>query len=222
MRRGFTLLELVIVLAILLVLAAILMPVLAGAEERARQTSCESNLHHLAKAFSLYRADHDGRQPPEMSGSPSLGNVVYWPAIVNDYVSNRQMFICPSEPKRHWSGQPDDNRVCYALNFLYMNGRLTKYGGVEWLIWEPHDTIVLVDSDSYVAADPQSRGGAYAVSRIWGAIRARHNDMVSISYVDGHVAHKLKTALCDWERWDACQKPFDGESYPPLDGNCPP
>ena len=220
-RRGFTLIEMLVVVVILLLLAAILMPVLKSAEEKGRQTACESNLAHLAKAFALYRADYEGRQPPEMAGSISLGNVVYWPALINTYVNSTQMFICPSEPKRAWSGRPDDPNVCYALNFLYMNGRLTDYGGAESLVWEPHDTVLLVDSDTYVAADPQSRRGAYAVAAIWGRIRARHNGMVSIAWEDGHVNHKPKSFLCDWRHWDACNKPYDGDAYPPLEGNCP-
>lgn len=47
-QAGFSLVELLVVIAIIIVLAAILFPVLARAKERAKQTTCMSNLHQLA------------------------------------------------------------------------------------------------------------------------------------------------------------------------------
>ncbi len=219
---AFTLIELLVVIFIIIVLAALLLPVFAKAEEKAKQASCSSNMQSLAHAFALYRADHDGRQPPEVSGLPGSRYLAYWPYLINTYARNRGLFNCPSKPKIVWSGRPDDTTVCYGLNFLYMNGRVTEYGGMESLVWEPEDTILLVESDQYVAADPQSNGGAYAVAGIWGRIAPRHNETLNVAYVDGHVKVRRKCELCNWRRWDACHKPYNGEVNPPLEGNCPP
>lgn len=61
MRRAFSLVELLCVVAILAILAALLFPVFARGKERAKLTNCASRLHHLAFALNLYRADHDDR-----------------------------------------------------------------------------------------------------------------------------------------------------------------
>src|SRR5437868_6204128 len=63
-RRGFTLIELLVVIAIIAILAAILFPVFAQAREKARQTSCLSNLKQLSHAMLMYAGDYDELFPP--------------------------------------------------------------------------------------------------------------------------------------------------------------
>ena len=62
-RRGFTLIELLVVIAIIAILAAILFPVFAKAREKARQTSCLSNVKQLGLGLMMYAQDYDEKLP---------------------------------------------------------------------------------------------------------------------------------------------------------------
>ena len=92
-RRGFTLIELLVVIAIIAILAAILFPVFARAREKARQSSCLSNVKQQALGFMMYAQDYDEK----LFGArvPFDG----WTGAIMPYVKNNQIFTCPS-----WSG----------------------------------------------------------------------------------------------------------------------
>ncbi len=102
MQRGFTLIELLVVIAIIAILAAILFPVFARARERARQTSCLSNLRQIGTALLMYAQDYDEmlprsegyRDPSELL--PPDGRT-YWFVRIYPYIMNTQIFSCPSE-----------------------------------------------------------------------------------------------------------------------------
>jgi len=66
--RAFTLVELLIVIAIIFILAAILMPVLNKAEERSRAALCLSNKRQMTLAYNMYPDDYNGELTPNYSG----------------------------------------------------------------------------------------------------------------------------------------------------------
>lgn len=99
-RSGFTLVELLTVVAIIAVLAAILFPVFARARESARRASCQSNLKQIGLAGMQYAADYDGCLPPAVvahnPANPMAASTETYVDILQPYVKNMQIFVCPS------------------------------------------------------------------------------------------------------------------------------
>src|SRR5437764_12757459 len=65
--RAFPLIELLVVIAIIAILAALLLPALASAKERARRTACKNQIRQFILAAHLYGADYTEKLPPGLS-----------------------------------------------------------------------------------------------------------------------------------------------------------
>ena len=66
-RSGFTLIELMIVIAIIAILAAILVPNFVRARAQGHLTACKSNLKNIGTALEMYSTDNSGRYPSDLS-----------------------------------------------------------------------------------------------------------------------------------------------------------
>ena len=90
-KRGFTLIELLVVIAIIAILASILFPVFAKAREKARQTTCLSQIRQIAIAAQMYDQDNNARYP-------GIGGQSNWDQALGNYLGNNAaMFTCPSD-----------------------------------------------------------------------------------------------------------------------------
>lgn len=101
-RRGFTLVEILVVLSIIAILAAILLPMLSRAQERARQTSCQTNLQQIYTAVRLYR-DDENRYPstlavllPSDSSLNYTATITPAPARINGQDCDTTKGTCPN------------------------------------------------------------------------------------------------------------------------------
>src|SRR5579871_4485812 len=83
---AFTLIELLVVIAIIAILAAILFPVFAKARERARMTTCESNLKQIGYAFTSYLSDYDETYPAD-ENDPFLWMGRHWRWPMKSYLA---------------------------------------------------------------------------------------------------------------------------------------
>jgi prepilin-type N-terminal cleavage/methylation domain-containing protein/prepilin-type processing-associated H-X9-DG protein len=94
-RRGFTLIELLVVIAIIAILAAILFPVFARAREKARQSSCLSNIKQIGLAVNMYVQDYDETMPMAIAGVPPVLFTIS--ENLDPYIKNLQIWDCPSK-----------------------------------------------------------------------------------------------------------------------------
>jgi prepilin-type N-terminal cleavage/methylation domain-containing protein len=101
-RSGFTLIELLVVIAIIAILAAILFPVFAQAREKARTTTCISNLRQIGLANQMYVQDYDERFPFAGRDWPQASFVDVWNGL-GPYMKNTQMFVCKSDGSPIWN-----------------------------------------------------------------------------------------------------------------------
>jgi prepilin-type N-terminal cleavage/methylation domain-containing protein len=102
-HQGFTLIELLVVIAIIAILAAILFPVFAKAREKARQTSCQSNLKQIGLGFVQYTNDYDEKYPAAIN----------WASAIYPYEKSTNVFHCPDDTN---TASASASPLSYAIN----------------------------------------------------------------------------------------------------------
>ncbi len=113
-RRGFTLIELMVVIAVIALMAALLFPALNRAKESGRRTACASNLRQLGVALSIYAGENEGSYP-----LVTLTN--RWPAQLYRGYENFDVLLCASDPTPRVRGaglRPDEAPRSYVMNLF--------------------------------------------------------------------------------------------------------
>ncbi|HJN14636.1 MAG TPA: type II secretion system protein [Armatimonadota bacterium] len=112
-RGGFTLIEMLVVIAIITVLAAILFPVFNRVRDKARRTKCLSKMHQIALALKQYRQDR-GKYPGLPYYDATAGRYLEGlSALYPDYVDATEALVCPEDPiGKQFKGQAQDVVYC--------------------------------------------------------------------------------------------------------------
>ncbi len=172
-KTGFTLLEMLVVVAVILILFAILMPALGRAKEAGRSARCASNLHQLQLASLDYAMGNNGNFPGQnwvssniwygLSGQTSISGGVLWV-----YVKAKDVYLCPTFALPSVCGRPDAVRSYSIVT------------GAKATMTNASSQVLFAD-DRSITNSPDTTMNATNVAK-W------HTGRGNVVYVDGHVA----------------------------------
>jgi prepilin-type processing-associated H-X9-DG protein len=193
--RGFTLIEILIVIGLLMLLMGLFAPALVRAQEQARRLKCLNNMRQIGLAVHVYAQYFDGYFPP--SSCQAHGEVEeasWWLESLQPYGGGSLVYRCPSDRAGNfvdWENPPPPaERASMRWCSYKTNGRmdLPPYNRIS-AIPRPCDTV-------YVCESPESAVGADHVHpRRWMSFEEvkadvafdRHGATSNFLFADGHV-----------------------------------
>jgi len=103
-KKGLTLVELLIVMAIITVLSSLIFVVVSEIKNRIYTTQCMSNLHQIGLALRMYAHDWNGFAPPYSTEWRIRSQASQLVAALNPYLKNEPIWFCPLDPYLKWDG----------------------------------------------------------------------------------------------------------------------
>ena len=209
-KRAFTLVELLVVVAIIALLAAILFPVFERAREAARRSACESNLKQIGLGITQYVQDND----EIMVGVGTATANGSWKCWIAPYINNSEVFFCPDQgfispfnPTERREGLMQDGYPsCYIgnggadpaygiYNGVCDNNNADPWGctpmswGIYYLTYGKNITTFVNPSQLLLVTEGGVRAG---VNPSWGngpdyGVWSGHDGMMNVLFADGHV-----------------------------------
>lgn len=190
---GFTLVELLVVIAVIAILASLLLPALGRAKERSKTTQCLGNLRQWNLALTLYLHDNNDAIPRRGQGvqplaeidrpedwfnclPPLIGLQTYQTLATNNAIPKPRdatVYVCPTA-----RATTNQYFLAYAMNF-YLSPTLRPES--HRLPDIPHPSALAFMADggcAYSSTVPSSQ--AYSV-------QARHVQQANVTFLDGHV-----------------------------------
>lgn len=191
--------ELLVVVAIIAILAALLLPSLSRAKQRVKAIQCQNNLRQLGLATWMYASDFEDRLPP----SSHMTGYISWVAALPPYLGSKvtttsigaatNILLCPVE-------KPGTGRLSsYAANDFLLNyptlpnnptpiSKITQVASSSETIWMAESLEALLGEDHFHFAGKLIDGDGYAPREFEGqVIVRRHSGAANYLFLDGHV-----------------------------------
>jgi len=206
-RSAFTLIELLVVIAIIAILAAILFPVFAKAREKARTSSCQSNLKQIGVAIMQYTQDYDETY---MRGwYAATPNNVTPNLAVDPYLKSLQVWICPSSRLNRsygyhtslFNGRSLSDIKEVASTIIYCDAAVIQQATMALTPdqWQHNGTCDWEVQFPYNPTSPYAANGNWTnTSQTWYPRRPwpAHMEGANWCYADGHVKWNRVDKVC--------------------------
>lgn len=211
---AFTLIELLMVIAIIAMLAAILFPVCARARENARKSSCQNNLKQIGFGFAQYVQDYDEGLP--FNSNFGFGTFPAWLHSTQPYIKNYQMLACPSDSSaatnRPGPSSPNSSYGINRFNFpapagdlnTWPTSQVTKLVTIS-SIEKTASTVQVLESNMFqfytssgatsAISGPTNSAPRTLIGDPGVTVIERHLDQTNILWCNGHVKSMRLEAL---------------------------
>jgi prepilin-type N-terminal cleavage/methylation domain-containing protein len=118
-KRGFTLVEMLVVISIIVVLVAILVPVIQSSRHKARMTKCQTNMQKLVSAMTEYKRKYNKFPPRPIYDSDEELYIGGFSALYPRFVDSWDYFVCPDDQSIY--GRQEEAK---ARHYCTYNGRI--------------------------------------------------------------------------------------------------
>ena len=206
-RRGFTLVEVLVVIAVIGMLVAILIPAVGSVRSMAQTSYCLNNLRDLGMSAQVYVTDRDFY--PAGYDDKTAASVRRWMDALKPYMQKSgKTYRCPLDTEAAPLSWDPEMTLSYGLNvwnfhnnqktcFWYATPKSGRYGGVySFDVRHPSQVILFADctSGKYYC------GSGSVFNDPVPYVAYRHpGSAFNAVYCDGHAETRFETTQQDWD-----------------------
>jgi prepilin-type N-terminal cleavage/methylation domain-containing protein/prepilin-type processing-associated H-X9-DG protein len=188
-RRGFTLVELLVVMAVLGILVGLLLPAVQNARVAARRTECLNNLRQIGLAIAMFADNHDGKFPRTWHDDPQFKKTSWIYTLAPHLENVDRVRICPEDPAG--KTRLENKGTSYVINQYISLTHPEGVAKIDHLHETSHTITVMEGSD---LRDPTSFDFEHAHPATWFAPANIQRKLVWIRLVqeiqpDRHNSH---------------------------------